>query len=114
MDVMRCYLANRDARLCLTSSVCTSFARVHRLDQITRNIPANLFDSKSFTLKPAGRTDWPVYLLISVGRGTLTLPDRAKIQWRASRVALRTPTLLNSTDLHCGRRVRNTAFSAIR
>src|ERR1700680_1057858 len=39
--------------------------RVHRLDQITRNIPANLFDSKSFTLKPAGRTDWPVYLLIS-------------------------------------------------
>ncbi len=48
-------LANRDARAVLTYLESVASGRVHRLDQCMRNIPANLFDSKSFTLKPAGR-----------------------------------------------------------
>ena len=35
------YLANHDARLRITLAVCVIWVRVHRLDQIMPNIPAN-------------------------------------------------------------------------
>jgi hypothetical protein len=37
------YLANHDARLRITLAVCVIWVRVHRLDQIMPNIPANQF-----------------------------------------------------------------------
>ena len=35
--------------------------RVHRLDQINAQKPANLSDFKSLTLRILERTDWPVF-----------------------------------------------------
>ena len=34
---------------------------MHRLDQISRRKPANLFDYRSLTLRATVQTDWPVY-----------------------------------------------------
>jgi hypothetical protein len=39
----------------LTRAQSVSYERVHRLDQLSSFIPANLFESKSLTLKAAGR-----------------------------------------------------------
>jgi hypothetical protein len=43
----------------LTSAGPITYKRVHRLDRLSPFIPANLFDSKSLTLKTAEQTDWP-------------------------------------------------------
>src|SRR5260370_42636774 len=48
---MRHTPANHDARALLTSFESETSGRVHRLDPCMRKIPANLFDSRPFTLK---------------------------------------------------------------
>ena len=60
LSELRVYLANHDVRARQTRNESINLGRVHRLDQINALKPANLFDSKSLTLKAAEQADWPV------------------------------------------------------
>jgi len=65
----------------LNRAQSVSYERVHRLDQLSSFIPANLFESKSLTLKAAGRhrlTGIKVHMRNRRGRGRRSRRQRGR------------------------------------